>query len=569
MDHAEHLSRIVLLLAAAVCIVALFRRLHLSPVLGYLASGIAIGPHGLALIEEVESTRSIAEFGVVFLLFVIGLELSFERLKRMRGRKLWFGVGQVAATSTLIAGAAHYLGLSAGAAIIIGGGLALSSTAIVLELMSESSEKITQTGRLALATLIIQDLAVIPLLVLVPLLAVEGSLMQALGEASAKALLGLVVIVVLGRMLLRPLFRYIATHSHHELFTATTLLVVFGLAYISALAGVSPALGAFMGGLLIAETEFRPQVEADILPFKGLLLGLFFITVGMSVDLHYVLAHAGEVFLLLAGLLAVKALVMLAVAAALRFPPDTAIHSSLLLAQGGEFAFVLFGLAAERAIITPELQQLLVSSIVLSMVATPLLHVLGKHIGKRVASRNPAARPPLLRETLELRDHVIIMGFGRVGRVVAQLLEAERIPYAVLDMDATVVGDMREQNKLVYYGDGGRAIVLKAVGLMRAQAVILTHADMRASLQTIGAVRQLHRSLPIIARAKNIRQVLELEQAGANLAVAEMFETSLQLGGALLKEVGVTASEVARILDAFRAGDYALARQGGEEPTPA
>jgi CPA2 family monovalent cation:H+ antiporter-2 len=561
MNHADHLSQIVLLLTASVCMVAFFRRFNLSPILAYIACGALVGPFGYAFINDVATTNAVAEFGVVFLLFVIGLELSFERLKRLRGKVMGFGVAQVILTGGIIALAAILCGQNIEAAIIIGGALALSSTAIVLELLENSPEKYMKTGRLCLATLVVQDLAVIPLLVLIPLLAADGSILQAMGEATLKAVIGLMIILMIGRLLLRPMFSMIAANNNHELFIATTLLVVLGLAYISSLAGISPALGAFMGGLLVAETEFRHQVEADIMPFKGLLLGLFFITVGMTIDVNYILGNWQNVLLVMVSLIAVKALIMLLLCMAFAFPYTASLHAPLLLAQGGEFAFVMFSLSHEQNIIPQDTLQLLVSGIVLSMVLTPLLHKCGRMLSKRAELNHPFPRSMQVRETLDMQDHVIICGFGRMGRLVAQLLDAEHIPYVALDMDATAVGDARVQGKLVYYGDAARAIVLKGIGISRARAMLITHSDIRSSIQTITTVRGLNRLVPIIARAKNLEQVQELEASGANLAVAEMFEASLQLGGALLKEVGIAETEINRVLEAFRAEDYALTRK--------
>lgn len=565
MSPAHHLGEIVLLLAAAVCIVALFRHLRFSPILGYIAAGIVIGPHGLGLIRDMQSTQVIAELGVIFLLFLIGLELSFERLARLRGQVLGFGVAQVLLTSLVIGAGMRLLGQPLEAAIIVGGGLALSSTAVVMELLSESNEKATQVGRLSIKTLILQDLAVIPLLVLVPLLAGEGSVLGALGEAGIKAVLGLAAIMLLGRRLLRPLFRMMAEYRHTELFTATTLLVVLGMAYMSTLAGISPALGAFMGGLLVSETEFRPQVEADILPFKALLLGLFFMTVGMGIDLSIIREQPITVLALMLSLIAVKASLMLALSKLFAIPVATGTHAALLLAQGGEFTFVLFMLAENQGILSTHLSQMLLAAVVLSMTATPLLHALGKALARR-SERGSAIHHHLpSRDAMELEGHIIIAGFGRVGRTVAELLDTEHIPYVALDMDASAVGAARAQGKRVYYGDAARAVVLKTMGIGRAQAVIVTHADTQASLHIIQMVRSLGSRIPIIVRARNLEQVQQLEQAGANLAVAEMFETSLQLGGALLKEIGVPDPEVSRVLAAFRAEDYALTRRAETE----
>lgn len=561
MHDTLHLAQIVLLLAVAVMIVSAFRRFSMSPVLGYIIAGVIIGPHGFALLSDVETTRRVAEFGIVFLLFIIGLELPLAKLRRIRRHVFGFGFAQVLLTGLLGGVIAHLAGANAAAAIIIGGGLAFSSTAIVLQLIDESSMKMTQPGRLCVAVLILQDLAVIPLLVLVPLLAApEKSILLALSEASLKAAVGLGAIVLLGRVGLRALFRFIAMHDHHELFTATTLLVVLGLAYISALCGLSPALGAFMAGLLIAETEFRPQVEADILPFKRLLLGLFFIAVGMSVDLALVQEKAVAIAGMTLALIAGKSVVMYALCRMFRFPHATSIYTSLLLAQGGEFAFVLFSLASEHGLLSGQTAQAMLASAAISMALTPLLDKAGQHFFRRL-DRPSLTSVPAPRDAMELHDHVVVCGFGRVGRVVARLLEAERIPYMGLDIDAINIAELNTEGMQVHFGDATRGIVLRWIGITRARALIITHHDLQTSLQTIRMARSLSPSLPIIARARNIDEVLQMEAAGANLAVAEHFETSLQLGGAALKEIGVPELEIARVLGSFRAEDYALTRR--------
>lgn len=562
MHSAHQLLPIVLLLATAVCVVALFRRLKLSSILGYLCAGVAIGPYGFKVFQDTAATESVAEFGVVFLLFVIGLELSLDRLQRMRTHVFSFGGAQVLLTGLLFGLIARALGVSGEAALIVGGGLALSSSAIVLQLISEGNEKTTQTGRLSLAALILQDLAVIPLLVLVPLLAsTQSSILYALTEASIKAIAGIVIIIFLGRVLLRPLLRTLAAHDHDELFVATTMLIVLGLSYVSTLAGMSPALGAFMGGLLVAETEFKPQVEADILPFKSLLLGLFFITVGMGIDINFIAEKLAIVIGLTAALITLKAAIVYGLSRLFSFERGPSMHTALLIAQGSEFAFVLFSLAYQKGLLDSPTQQLLLAIISLSMVATPFLHMLGKRAGAYFEERDTAPRALPMREITDLCEHIIIAGFGRVGRIVSRMLEEEHISCVALDMNATNVGEQREKGQLVYYGDASRGVVLKAVGIQRAQAIILTHGDARLSRQTILAVRAINPTLPIIVRAHNIDEVIELEGAGATLAVAEMFETSLQLGGALLKELGVPDMEISRVLEVFRAQDYAMTRK--------
>lgn len=566
MYQSAHLSEILILLCAAVVIVAIFRLIRISPVIGYLAAGAVIGPFGLKLIGNVEGTAGIAEFGVIFLLFLIGLELSFARLRSMRTHVFGFGGAQLLITAGLFAAFFIGFGGQQEAAIIIGGGLALSSTAIVLQVIAEQSERSSQVGRLSLAILILQDLAVIPLLVFVSMLGDhERPLTDALIDAAFKAVAALALIFTAGHLLLRPLFRFIASLDNTELFTATTMLVALGVAWLTSLAGLSPALGAFMAGLLMAETEFKPQVEADILPFKGLFLGLFFMTVGMSLNLDMLMGRFMSILGLTIALMAAKSLIVMALCRVFGFTLSTAIHVGFLLSQGGEFAFILFALAGIQGVLDPQIAQMLLVVVTVSMAATPLVAGLGKKLALAL-ERHAISRPEtLIEQTLDLRHHVIISGYGRVGHTVARLLETEHIRFVALDIDSFLVARERKSGMPVYYGDATRLHVLNALGLARARAIIITHADTRIALQTVSTIREVNRDIPIIARARNIEQVLKLEQAGANLAVAEMFETSLQLGGALLKSLGVADIEVSRIIDIFRAEDYALTRDSEKE----
>lgn len=566
MHPSHHLLEVVILLLAAVCMVGVFRVLRLSPVLGYLTGGMIIGPFGLGIIKDMETTTGIAEFGVIFLLFLIGLELSVERLRSMRTHVFGFGGAQVILTAGLIAWLLLSVSGDEKAAVIIGGGLALSSTAIVLQVIGEQNERSSQVGRLALATLILQDLAVIPLLVLVSLLGEpHQSLVNALTEAMFNATLGMAIIFIAGYLLLRPLFRFIASLDNTDLFSATTLLVVLGVSMLSSAAGLSPALGAFVAGLLVAETEFKPQVEADILPYKGLFLGLFFMTVGMSLNIDMLLDKFLSIISLTVALMACKALIILALCRLFGFNLSVAIHTALLLSQGSEFAFVLFSLAGAQGIIDGELTQILLVVITLSMALTPLVAQLGKNIAHTLEKYAITRPESILEETLDLSHHVIISGFGRVGHTVARLLEIENIRFVAIDIDSFLVAKERKGGVPVYYGDTTRVHVLNALGIHRARAVIITHNDTRVAQQTIMTVRDLNPDIPIITRAKNLEQVQKLEKAGADLAVAEMFETSLQLSGALLKSLGVNEYEVTRIIDMFRAEDYMLTRSAEKE----
>lgn len=567
MHTSVHLVEVVILLFAAVCSVAVFRAIRLSPVLGYLAAGMFIGPFGFGLIGDVAATAGIAEFGVIFLLFLIGLELSIDRLRSMRTHVFGFGSAQMLVTAAIFGLAFTAIGGSDQAAVIIGGGLALSSTAIVLQVISEQNERSSQVGRLALAILILQDLAVIPLLVFVALLgnAGEPSLMAAIGDALIKAVVALGLIFGLGYLLLRPLFRFIASLDQTDLFSATTMLVVLGVAALTSAAGLSPALGAFMAGLLVAETEFKPQVESDVLPYKDLFMGLFFMTVGMSLDLTMLLDRFLSIIGLTVALMAGKALIIMALSRLFGFSLSSAIHAGLLLSQGSEFAFVLFSLAGAQNLLDTDLTQMLLVVITLSMALTPLVAQIGKKIALTLEKHAISRPEAMIEETLDLSHHVIISGFGRVGHTVARLLEIENIRFAAIDIDSFLVARERKNGVPVYYGDTTRVHVLNALGIHRARAVIITHNDTRIAQQTIAAVRDLNPDIPIITRAKNIEQVQKLEKSGATLAVAEMFEVSLQLSGALLKSLNVNEYEVARIIDMFRAENYMLTRSAEKD----
>lgn len=560
-DVGATLSEIVILLTAAVCIVAVFKRLQLSPVLGYIVAGGMIGPYGFSIISNIENTKFLAEFGVVFLLFVIGLELTFERLKAMRLHVFGYGSLQMVLTSVLLGLVAHYgFGVSASAAIIIGGGLALSSTALVMQLLEERSEKATQVGRLSIATLIMQDLAVVPLLILVPLLAnPEANLWISIGEATGKALLVLLVLFAVGMRLLRPLFRGIASLRSQELFIATILLVVLGASWATESNGLSLALGAFMAGLLIAETEYSAQVEADIKPFKGLLMGLFFMTVGMSVDFALLYHKILPIISITLGLMVIKGLVIALLCRLFRFNRTASVESALYLAQGGEFAFILFGLAMVEGAVPTAVAQILMMCVALSMALTPLLVALGKRLIRRMRVRNPVhmEAEQIAQETVDMENHIIIAGFGRIGHTVAGLLTAENMHnYVVIDNDPKAVHGGRRTGYPVYYGDSTRLDLLHAMGAERAHTIVVTVRDRRVAKKTVEALHKHYPHVSIVARAWDKAHAQELRDAGASFAMSEAFESSLMLGSSILRNVGIPEDEIVRIIAQFRREEY-------------
>ena len=553
MHEIEQLPHILLLLSAAVICVAIFRAAGLSPVLGYLVAGAIIGPYGMAIIKDTAATATLAEFGVIFLLFSIGLEVSFERLRAMRKQVFGFGSLQVGITAVLIGGIAFMLGLPHEAAIIIGGGLALSSTAIVLQVVAEGGDKSSQTGRLSLAVLLMQDLAVVPLLVLVPLFASSAdTILYSMATAFLKALVVLAGIVLVGRLAIRPLFRAIAALHNADIFVATTLLVVLGIAWLTQMTGLSLALGAFIGGVLVAETEYQHQVEADIQPYKGLFLGLFFISVGMMINASFLLENWVLIIGLAVALMLLKATVIFALCRLFNFSRGAAIRSGLLLSQGGEFAFILFNLAMLQKILDAHTASILLVVVTLSMALTPLAAILGKRTAILFERRKAATPDRVQSELSDLHNHVIIAGYGRMGQLVAKLLAAENIPFVAVDSNPDEVAAARRRGEPVYYGDALRKPVLSSVGAKRASAIFITVKNEEKLEKMIKIIRARLPETPMVVRARDVRQALRLKAAGANEAIPELFEGSLTLGAAILKVMQVPEPEISRIIDVFR-----------------
>ena len=558
MHDLPPFTDLLVFLLAPVVVVPLFRWLRCSPILGYLVAGILIGPHALGLIEESALTHTLAELGVAFLLFAIGLELSLERLRVMR--RLVFGLGtlQVALSSAAIGIVARLAGADLAAAIVIGGALALSSTAFVLQLLVERGEQVARFGRTAFAILLFQDLAVVPLLAVVPVLALDQpSLIGALGLSALKAAIALGLIIAVGRLILRPVFRIVAGTRSPELFVSATLLVILGTGWLTMQGGLSLPLGAFLAGLLLSETEYRHQVEADIRAFRGLLLGLFFITVGLSMDLHVVAERWSLGLLLLASLLLGKATIIAGLCAAFRLPLADALRIGLLLAQGGEFAFVLFEAALTHHILAPATGQMLLATVAASMIVTPLLAEAGRSLAQRLGRPAAGDLHALREDALSLTDHVVVAGFGRVGQTVAKVLAAADIPYVALDLDPGRVRRCRAAGLPAFFGDASRVDVLAAAGAGRARAAVLTMDQAAAVDRAVAALHQHFPELRIFVRGHDPRHGRELARRGATAVVPEAVEASLQLGGIVLTAVGASGGEAARIIEQLRAGGYA------------
>ncbi len=541
---------VALFLAAAVLFVPFFKRLGLGAVLGYLAAGVVIGPWGLQLISDVDSILHFSEFGVVLLLFVIGLELQPVRLWRLRSAVFGTGGMQVVITSLVLAGIAMIAGLGATTALIAGFGLAMSSTAFVLQMLGERHELTTRHGRSAFAILLFQDLSVIPFLALVPMLG-AGAAHRSGGSAGLGALaaVGMVLITVLGgRYALRPLLRVIARIDVAEIFTAAALLVVLATSLAMQQVGLSMSLGAFLAGVLLADSEYRHELQADIEPFKGLLLGLFFIAVGMSANLGLVIDRPLQVAAVVLGLIAVKALVLYGIGKLIRLPESSAQSLALALAQGGEFAFVLFGVASDARLLDAGLRDLLVLSVTVSMMLSPLLYLL--HARLRI---EPPAAPY---DVIDVEaTQVVIAGFGPFGQVIGRILRVKRIRFTVLDKNADNVAFLRQLSIPVFYSDAARIEVLRAAHAGQARLFVVAIADPVESLRVVEMLRRHYPDLPLLACARTRQHALQLLDLGVRRVIRRSYFSSLEAVREVLLSLGDTDAQASRAIATFRRHD--------------
>jgi glutathione-regulated potassium-efflux system protein KefB len=546
----------VVLLLAAVIAVPLAKRWQLGAVLGYLAAGAFIGPSGIRLIGNTEEITQISELGVVLMLFVIGLELSPQRLWVMR--RTVFGIGslQLVLTTLAIGGIAGALGLDWKSALIVGLGLALSSTAIDLQILAERKELQTAHGRLGFAILLFQDVAAIPILALIPALALAHPAAHPVdGVLAALRIIATIAIVVAGgRYLLRPMFRAAVRAGAPEVFTATALLVVMGTAWLMELAGISMSLGAFLAGVLLADSEYRHEIEAQIEPFRGLLLGLFFVSVGMSLDIGVVVREPHRIGALLAALLAVKALVLYAISrAAAREDRAQSLALAAILSQGGEFAFVVFALAAANGLIEPAQRDLLVLVITLSMAATPLL----VRLRAEISPLDKKARQPARDfDRLEgVQPRVIIAGFGRVGQIVARVLNAHHIPFAALERDAEQVDFVRRFGNTVFYGDATHLDLLRAAQADKAEIFVIATENPEENLRTARILKRHFPHLKVFARARNRQHVFRLMDINVDEIVRDTFFSSLEIARHVLIALGYDEATAKEHLRRFREHD--------------
>ncbi|MCC2662558.1 MAG: kefC [Geminicoccaceae bacterium] len=520
----------LIVLAVFVAFAVLFQRLRLGTVLGFLIGGMAVGPWGLGLVHELEAVRLLGDLGVVFLLFNLGLELKLERFRLFGARVYGLACTQILMTAAVIGAIAVYLGLAVEPAIIVGGALALSSTAVVLQVLGDLGRTLTQLGRLAIGILLVQDLTVGPLLVLVNVLSgVGGSIALGLLTALAKGAVVVFLVVGISRYLLPRVLEYIAAVASDEVFTAATLLIVLGASFATEEAGLSTALGAFVAGLMVADSEYRHQIAADIAPFRGLLLGMFFLTVGMAIDLDIALANLDRVVAIAVGLLLLKAVVLYGLARALHYPNRLALPLGGLLAQGSEFAFVLFGLAAQTGLLVgPEVQWLTVA-IALSMAITALAAAVGRRQLDRLEGEASASLSDLDARTAELHDHVVVAGFGQVGMALTRHLVSLGIPVLVLDYDAKRVRTSQAHRLPVYFGNAARADVLRAAHVGRARLMVVALPTRTGGERVVRLARALYPDLRLLARVPDEASVPEMRAAGANAVVVEGLTTARDL----------------------------------------
>jgi len=550
------LAETLIYLLAAVISVPISRRFGFGSVLGYLAAGIIIGPFGFAFVADAEHILHFAELGVVFLLFIVGLELKPSRLWVMRRMVFGLGAAQVFISAAGIALVAWAMGLRTNAAIVVGMILALSSTAFVLQMLAEKKQLGAAHGRAAFSILLFQDLAVIPLIALLPLLGANASFEEGVNFAQiglmAAAIAGL---IVGGRILLRPVLRFAATSAIPEIFTATALLVVIGSALLMQFAGMSMVLGAFIAGMLLADSEYRHQLEADIEPFKGLLLGLFFIAVGMMVNIGLLLEIPGRILLIVALLMATKALVLFPLARLFGMcDARAAMKLAAVLSQGGEFAFVLFGIANTANVLSPGLIDELVLAVAVSMMMTPLIYGLTERFGTRT---KPAAEPDYDVPDND-RHEVLIAGFGRVGQIVGRLLRIIGKPFTALESDSGQVDFVRRYGATVHYGDASRLDLLRAAGAERARIFVLAISDLEQSIRIAEAVTRHFPHLTIIARARNRRHAHKLMDVGVKHIFRETLLSSLAMTEMVLTTLGHSKNDAKHVINAFCERDSQL-----------
>jgi CPA2 family monovalent cation:H+ antiporter-2 len=559
------LELVLLLLAAAVVVVVIFRVLKLPALLGYLLVGVIIGPHSIGLIADNEETRYLAEFGVVFLMFSIGLEFSLPKLMTMRRVVFGLGSAQVGVTLLICLPVAVLLGLDWRSGLVLGGVFAMSSTAILAKMLAERLELNTPHGRRIIGILLFQDLAVVPLLILYPALGQGGeAVVRELLVALAKAAFVLFFLLTVGQPLMRHWFTLVARQKSSELFVLNVLLITLGLAWLTGLAGLSLALGAFLAGMLISETQYRYQVEEDIKPFRDVLLGLFFVTVGMRLDLHVLALDWMWIGLLLLAVMGGKIAVIMGLSRLFGAEPGVALRTGLALAGAGEFGLVLVAQAGQLQLLPIAVLQVTLAVLVLSMLISPFLIEHSEHLARRFSGAEWMNRAMALHniaiQTMSTDSHVIICGYGRSGQNLARFLEQEAVQFIALDVDPQRVKEAAAAGESVVFGDAARREVLVAAGLLRANALVISYADTNSALRILSLVRELRPGLPVVVRTIDDSDIDRLKEAGAAEVVAEILEGSLMLATQALMLIGVPLNRVLRRIRDTRERRYGLFR---------
>lgn len=566
------LELVLVLLAGAVLVVGIFRSLNLPPVLGYLMVGAAVGPHAMNLMPDTGSARYLAEFGVVFLMFTIGLEFSLPRLYSMK--RIVFGLGaiQVLASVLVVMLLGALAGLGWGGSFALGGTLAMSSTAILSKLLSDRLELDSKHGRETIGVLLFQDLAVVPLLILIPALSQPAdALFQTLAVATGKAIVLLALVLFFGQKLMRGWFFHVARQRSAEFFMLNVLLITLGLAWLTELAGLSMALGAFLAGMLISETEYRYHVEEDIKPFRDVLLGLFFVTVGMFLDVGQIILSLPAVLAMLAALLVGKFLIVGGASRVMGSAQGTAARTGLWLCAGGEFGFVLLSQVDAAKLLPPALSQVVVAALVLSMLLAPLIVQASERIVLRLVPSEWMSRSLQLTniatQSMFVDKHAIVCGFGRNGQYLGRLLEQEGITYIALDLDPERVREAAAAGETVVFGDAAKRETLIAAGISRASVVVITYADTEAALRAMSQVRACRPDVPVVVRTADEVDLECLQAAGAAEVVPEAVESSLMLASHALALLGVPLPRILKRIREIRAERYHLLRgiyRGGE-----
>lgn len=555
MSEIDYIADILILLAVAIIAVPIFQKLGFGAVLGYLFAGVVVGPWGLGYINQLDEIRHIAEFGVVFLLFIIGIELRPQRLWDMKRMVFGLGVAQVMVTGLVIAAIALLFELSAKTAVIIGFGLALSSTAFGLQILTEKGEMNTRHGKTAFSILLFQDLAVVPLLTLVSLLAAKTPLLEGIEFAMLEAIIAIGGVILVSRFLLMPILNLVASSRTAEVFTAASVFAVLGTAWLMEEVGLSLALGAFLAGLMMADSQYRHQVIADIEPFRGILLGLFFMVVGMTINFGLLVDQPVLIVGLVVALLALKSGLNWVLCRLMRVPPVDATRASLLLSQSGEFGFVIFGLAVVNGILPEDIFNILILLVALTMAATPLMVRLSSLINARVYESKEDH--DVTTQHLQGHDtHVIVAGFGRVGHRIVKILHAAEIPYVAIESNAERVLEGRQDGYSVFFGNANRADVLKAAGAGEAKVLVCALDEAASSLRLVRILNQHYPNLAIYVRGRDRKNCDELINAGARVAISETLESSMQLGMETLKAMQVSDATASAIIEDFRQDYY-------------